>query len=42
MKIKAKLLLLALGVGSVVMQLGNCAQFWGDVAGDALWLGAVD
>jgi hypothetical protein len=44
MKIKAKLMLLALTTGSMALQLwgGGCGRFWGDVVGDAWWLSVID
>lgn len=36
-----KLSLLVASAG-VVLQLGNCGRFWGDLVGDAIWLRAVD
>jgi len=44
MKIKAKLLLMALVTGSMALQFwgSGCGQFWGDVVGDIIFLQGVD
>jgi len=44
MRIKAKMIMLALATGSLALQLfgGGCAGFWGDVVGDILILQGVD
>lgn len=44
MKIKARLMLLALAAGSVAFQFGfgSCGRFWGDTLGDLLWLQVID
>lgn len=42
MKTRVKLALIAVTVGAFVMQLGQCARFLGDLAGDALWLRGID
>ncbi len=42
MKLRLKLTLLALSAGTLAFQLGNCARFLGDLAGDALWLRGID
>ena len=47
MKRRLKLALLALSSGTITLflvggDLGGCARFWGDVVGDALWLGLVE
>lgn len=41
MKLRWKLLTLTLGTG-VLLQFGNCAQFWGDTLADAFFLGLID
>lgn len=42
MKLRTKMLLLALGAAGMVMQLGSCAQFWGDFLGDQLFFRQLD
>lgn len=42
MKMKAKMLMLALSLGAFAMQFNNCARFIGDILGDALWLRGID
>jgi hypothetical protein len=44
MRIKAKMIMLALATGSLALQFwgGNCGRFWGDIAGDLLILQGVD
>lgn len=37
-----KLTLIALTAAGVVLQLGSCARFLGDVLGDQLWLRGID
>lgn len=39
---KFKLSVLALTTGTIAFQLFNCARFWGDFVGDAIWLSAID
>jgi len=40
---KMKALLLTMSAGAITLAgLGGCWQFWGDVFGDALWLGGID
>jgi hypothetical protein len=41
MKAKYRLMLLAASAG-LVLQLGNCARFWGDLLGDIVWLRGID
>ena len=44
MKIKAKLMVLAVAASATLFSgcFGWVGQFFGDVLGDALWLGVVD
>lgn len=42
MKLRLKVALLGLSAGMIALQFFNCARWWGDVLGDALWLRAVD
>ncbi|MFO0837881.1 MAG: hypothetical protein U1D55_05095 [Phycisphaerae bacterium] len=42
MKLRLKLTLLAMSAGMLAFQLGNCARFWGDLAGDQFWLRGID
>ena len=42
MKLKFKLALLALSGGMIAFQFTNCARFWGDMVGDAIFLSIVD
>lgn len=42
MRIKTKLALLALSVMGAAFQVGQCAQFWGDLLGDTIWLRGID
>jgi hypothetical protein len=42
MRIKTKLVLLALSMMGVAFQAGQCAQFLGDLIGDTLWLRGID
>lgn len=41
MNLRMKLALLTL-TGGLLLQLGNCARFWGDLAGDLTWLRGID
>jgi hypothetical protein len=42
MKLRTKLMLLALSAAGAMMQLGSCAQFWGDFLGDQLFFRQLD
>jgi len=42
MKLKLKLIMIALGAGSIALQLGSCGRFWGDWVGDVIFLQGVD
>jgi len=42
MRRKFKMMLLGLSAGMITLQLFNCARFWGDFLGDALWLRGID
>ena len=42
MKLKFKMTLLGLSAGMIALQFFNCARFFGDLLGDALWLRGVD
>jgi len=41
-KMKLKIALLALSAGAIALQLNQCLQFLGDLAGDALFLRGID
>lgn len=44
MKNKIKAAILTLAASAITFQFwgGGCGRYWGDVLGDALWLGAID
>ena len=48
MKLRFKVALLSLSAGMMTLCWGGlggwegCGRFWGDVVGDAIWLGIVD
>jgi hypothetical protein len=41
MKLRFKLAMLTFGAG-LLLQFGNCARFWGDALGDALFYRQLD
>lgn len=42
MNLKWKLMVLALSAGTIALQLGSCARWFGDVVADTLWLRTID
>ena len=42
MKMKYKVWFLAISAGMIAFQFSNCARFFGDLAGDAVFLRGID